>query len=228
MHNIACTFFYSISMKINPAIIISLLAFQFVYQSCVPVFSELQSARMVGKGRYELTPMFSTISGSGQGTTEHLQNEYGLQAIIGLSDKVDFRLRTEVITYEASDYSDWGAILGFGPKVSLIKDKMALSLPFGTALQEDFMNEWEFQPTLLLTWPVVHNKVDITLSPKYILTFCDDCQNLGAINIGFSLSTDLSKWAIRPEYGHLYDFGESGHAGQFSIGVSKVFGNGRN
>lgn len=194
------------------------------FQSCVPVFSELQSARLVGKKRFELTPMFSIVSAPENGNTEHLQNEYGLQAIIGVSDRVDLRLRSEVIPYQGSDYSDWGAVFGFGPKISLIENKMALSLPFGTAIDDDFMNEWEFQPSLLLTLPAIPGKIDITLSPKYIWSFCEDCQNLGAINFGLAISSDLSKWAIRPEYGHLYDLGEKGHVGQFSIGLSKTFG----
>lgn len=215
-------------MKIKLLFVYILLGFQLGFQSCVPVFSELQSARLVGKNRFELTPMFSTVSASDQGTTEHLQNEYGLQAMIGVSDKVDFRLRTEVLTFRGSDYFDWGAIFGFGPKISLIKDKMSISLPFGTSIDDNFMNEWEFQPALLLTWPAVPGKLDITLSPKYIWSFCENCQNLGAINIGLAISTDLSKWAIRPEYGQLYDFGESGHVGQFSIGLSKTFGKSNN
>jgi len=211
-------------MKTKFILLLNLFASQLIFQSSVPVFSELQSARMVGKSQFELTPMFSSVSGSDNDDKEHLQNEYGLQAIIGLSEKVDFRVRTEVITYEGGDYSDWGAIIGFGPKVSLIKDKLAVSLPLGTSLNEGFMNDWEFQPALLLTWPAITDKLDITLSPKYIWTFCEDCQNLAAVNIGLAISTDLTKWALRPEYGRLYDFGEPGHAGQFSIGFSRTFG----
>lgn len=211
-------------MNIKLLFVYLFLVLQLGFQSCVPVFSELQSARLVGKSRFELTPMFSTVSASDQGKAEHLQSEYGLQAIIGISDRVDFRMRSEVITYQGSDYSDWGAIIGFGPKISMIKDKIALSLAFGTSINENFMYDWECQPALLLTWPAISNKLDITLSPKYILTFCEDCQDLGAVNLGLAISSDLSKWAIRPEYGHLYAFGENGHALQFSIGLSKTFG----
>jgi hypothetical protein len=66
------------------------------------------------------------------------------------------------------------------------------------------------------------------VNPKYIFLFCEDCQDLGAINLSLAVSSDLSKWAIRPEYGQLYEFGENGHVGQFSIGLSKTFGNSDN
>ena len=214
-------------MKFKSLLPCFLLGMSLAFQSCVPTFSELQSARLVGKGRFEMTPMYSTVSGADQKGPVHLQSHYGLHSSIGISQKMDLRLRTEIITYDGSDYSDWGAIIGFGPKWSLVENKMALSLPFGTSINENFMNEWEFQPSLLLTWPAISNKLDVTVNPKYVLTFCEDCQNLGAVNIGLAISSDLSSWAIRPEYGHLYDFGESGHAGQFSIGLSKTFGKGK-
>lgn len=198
------------------------------FQSCAPVFSELQSARMVGKGHFEMTPLFSTVSVTDEKETEHIQNELGMQAILGLTDAIDFRFRSEVLWIEGSDYSDVGLIFGLGPKFRLVENKVALSLPFGTTIDDAIFYNWIFQPTLLLTLPAVPDKIDITISPKYIIPFCDDCQNLGAINLGLAISTDLSKWALRPEYGRMYDFGEKGHVGQFSIGLSGTFGKGEN
>ena len=45
-----------------------------------------------------------------------------------------------------------------------------------------------------------------------------------AVNVGASLSNDLKKWAIIPEYGILFVPGESGFFGQFSLGFSRAFG----
>jgi len=205
-------------------LLIAALSALFGFQSCAPVFSELQSARLVGKNKFELTPLFSTVSATGENNTDHLQNELGLQAIFGLSDAVDLRFRSEVIWAYAGDYYDANVIFGLGPKFRILENKIALSLPFGTVINSNIWHEWQFQPTLLLTLPAIKDKLDITLSPKYIIPFCDDCDNFGAINIGLAISSDLSKWAIRPEYGHLYDFGSEGHVGQFSIGLSKTFG----
>ncbi len=41
----------------------------------VPPFSELQDARLVGKGSIELTPFASMISASNDGGTSHIQND---------------------------------------------------------------------------------------------------------------------------------------------------------
>ena len=122
------------------------------------------------------------------------------------------------------DFGNGVNVIGLGPKVSLLENKIALSLPIGAAFGKDVEDQWEFQPSILFTWPAIEDKLDITFAPKYIATFCEDCTDFAAFNLGLAISSDLSSWAIRPEYGLLYDFGESGHAAQFSIGLSKTFG----
>lgn len=202
----------------------SLLLFGMLYQSCAPVFSELQSARTVGKNRVELTPSYTSASITDEGETGGVQNELGIQAAIGLTPKFDLRLRYEYIWPKGDGFGDGVSVIGFGPKISLLENKIALSLLGGTAFGGDIEDAWEFQPSLLFTLPAVENKLDITLAPKYIFTFCEECEDFAAINLGLAFSSDLSKWAIRPEYGLLYDIGEAGHVGQFSIGISKTFG----
>ncbi len=41
-----------------------------------------------------------------------------------------------------------------------------------------------------------------------------------AFNAGFSISSDLSKWAVRPEYGIVYDMQQKARYANFSIGLS--------
>ncbi|MFZ1678783.1 MAG: hypothetical protein WBP41_00395 [Saprospiraceae bacterium] len=195
-----------------------------LFQSCAPVFSELQSARLAGKNRVELTPSYSTVSSSADGETDGLQNELGLHAAYGVTPKMDFRVRYHYAWAKGDDFNNGISLIGFGPKFSLMENKIALSLPFGTAFGDGITDAWEFQPSMLFTLPAVENKFDITLAPKYIFTFCDECDDFFAVNLGLAISSDLSSWAIRPEYGRLYDFGEKGHVGQFSIGLSKTFG----
>lgn len=43
---------------------------------------------------------------------------------------------------------------------------------------------------------------------------------LVAFNIGMALSSDISKWAIRPEYGVLSNLNAKGHFSNFSLGVT--------
>jgi hypothetical protein len=194
--------------------------------SCAPVFSDLQSARTVGKGNHELTPSYSSVSLSSDGETQGVQNHLGIQYALGLSDKVDLRLRYEYIWAKDDDaFGDGIHVLAAGPKFSVVKDRVAVFLPVGKPFGEDVEDApWQFHPTVLLTAPISPNKVDLTLGTKYILILEDGAEGLLAFNLGAAISSDITKWAIRPEYGRLYNPGEMGSFGQFSIGFTKVFG----
>jgi hypothetical protein len=200
------------------------ITFLTLLPSCVSPFSELQSARLVGKNNVELTPAYTTTSATSDGETDGIQNHVALHAAFGLSSKVDLRMRYEYLWTKDDDFGNGISVIGFGPKVSLLENRIALSLPIGTAFGDEITDTWEFQPSVLFTLPAIPDKLDITFAPKYILTFCEDCDDLMAFNLGLAISNNVSSWAIRPEYGLLYDIGESGHASQFSIGISKTFG----
>jgi len=191
-------------------------------QSCSSSFSELQGARMVGKGNTEVTPYYTTVSGVAEGDHGGVQNQIGLNTAIGLSDKTDLRLRVENIWLKDDEFTNGFVVVGVGPKFSLIENIMAAYLPVGRALGENTSDSWEFQPTMLLTLPAIKNILDINLTPKYIFTVCEECDDFVAVNLGLALSKDLSKWAFRAEYGLLYDPGETGHNAQFSLGFSTL------
>jgi len=188
---------------------------------CAPTFSEMQSARTVGKNNIEITPTISAVESSQ--ASGNVQNHYGLQAAYGLSEKLDLRVRYERIVYDDENGQNIGTnILGFGPKYSFIKNKVTGYLPLGRALGNNSENTWQLQPTLLLTQAIIDNKLNATLSPKYLLRLCSMCDDLVAFNIGFSISSDLNKWSVRPEYGMLFNPGSEGHFRQFSVGLSKT------
>jgi hypothetical protein len=196
------------------------------FQSCAPVFSEMQSARTVGKNRMEITPTASSVSYSEEGETNGVQNQYGTQVAFGVTSSFDIRLRYEYVRVK----NDFGAsdtkgvhVMGIGPKYSLLKNKIAIALPIGRAFGEDTKDTWQLHPTILFTIPAVKDKFDLNISPKYLFTVCKDCEDFIALNFGASFSNDLNKWAIRPEYGLLYNPGVSGHFGQLSIGFSYAF-----
>jgi hypothetical protein len=179
--------------------------------SCAPVFSTLQSAKMVGKGNFEVAPHFTTTSSTSDGETDHVQNHYGFQLGYGISDRFDVSARYEYITMANAN------IFGIGPKASLVKDRIAAYLPVGFAFGGDIggIQEFEVQPTVLFTLPV-GQYIEINPSVKSIIG--DDFYM--AFNLGLGLSSDFNKYAIRPEYGMLFNPGEKGHLGQFSIGLS--------
>ena len=183
------------------------------FQYCAPVFSELQSARTVGKNNIEATPFYTTTSG--------IQDHLGLQASYGVSSKVDIRARYEEIwagIYDKGTHEKPVTVIGIGPKYRLIKNKMAFSVPLGRALGENHKDSWQVQPAMLLTLPAIKNKIEFTLSPKYLIIFGKP-KDLPAVNLGASFSTNLDKWALRPEYGMLFYRGGENER-QFSVGLS--------
>ena len=200
----------------------------FTFKSCAPVFSELQSARTVGQNRIEFTPSYSSVSSSSsQGTTE-VQKHIGLQTAYGITPNVDIRARFEYLWLSYNNSFKNGIyVLGMGPKICFIKDRLSFYLPIGKAFDKDFNADsktWELHPTLLFSIPVIKNKFEFNFSPKYLLMLNEGSDNLLAFNFGLALSDNFSKWAIRPEYGLLYNPGHSGHYSHFSIGFSLSFG----
>jgi hypothetical protein len=182
--------------------------------ACVPVFSDFQSAKLVGRDHVEVTPSASTVSSSSDG---HVQDEFGLQFGTGVRDGMDLR----------AGYVHAAGVngVGFGPKIAVVKDRLALALPVGFAFGEGvaISETWTAHPTLLLTQPVTR-RLEVNASAKALIPLTDDLDaTLVAFNVGLGIG-NLQKWAIRPEIGLLFDPGERGHFTQFGLGVT-VFAN---
>jgi hypothetical protein len=198
-----------------------LLAF-LLLTGCAPVFSEVQGARLVGKGNIETTASFSSVDWSDDGESEHIQNHVGLQAAYGVSDRADLRFRFERIIVDTNGGDSFGVnVLGFGPKLELAKDRAALYLPVGFAFGEEIdevSETLEFHPTLLFSIPGGKN-FELNPSVKALVP-TNDRDLLVAVNLGAGLSTDLQRWVLRPEFGFLFNPGEEGHYRQFSLGLT--------
>jgi hypothetical protein len=182
------------------------------FAGCAPVFSDFQSARLAGRGGLEVTPSYSSVSTSGT-NGGHVQDEYGLQVATGVLDNLDLRAR--YVRVEGVN------VLGFGPKVSLVRDKVALALPVGFAFGGgvDSGKSWAVHPTLLLTAPV-NSHVELNASTKGLIPLSSDGgDSLLAVNVGAGLG-NLEKWVIRPEVGFLFNPGKSGHYTQIGVGLT--------
>jgi hypothetical protein len=200
------------------ALIFSMVIMEIILLSCAPVFSELQSAKLVGKGNFETTPGFTTTSMTVDKETDHVQNHYGFQVAYGLFKNIDLRARYEYI--QVANDGGTTNVFGIGPKVSLMKDRIAAFVPIGFAFGGDVdgIDEVEIQPTLLFTIPA-GKYIEINPSAKGIIGE----EFYYAFNLGLGLSTNLKKYVLRPEYGMFFNPGESGHYGQFSIGTTIYF-----
>ncbi|MFM9007278.1 MAG: hypothetical protein ACKORE_01715 [Bacteroidota bacterium] len=190
--------------------------------SCAPVFSEMQSARMIGENQFELAGSFSSVSFADDGEQEPVQTNTGLQVGYGISDKVDIRGRFEHI--KVNDIDETVNVIGIGPKFSLVDRYMAFYIPVGNGLG-DYNENWQVHPTLLFTLPLAKDILEITVAPKYLLTFCEGCDDGFALNTGISVG-ELDRFAVRLEYGLLKNTAafEEGQYNHISIGAAITLG----
>lgn len=199
------------------------LAFLALQTGCAPVFSDLQSARLVGPGRTEVTPSYSSVQVSDDGEYDRVQDHFGLQVARGISDRWDLRARYEYIDLDGDGVS----VLGFGPKYGIVEDRLAFFAPVGFAFGSDIDTgeTFQIQPTLLFTQPF-NQYLEVTTGAKALLWFDRSNDDLVAANLGLGLSQDLEKWALRPEVGVLKNPGEDGTYWHFSLGVTFFTGAG--
>ena len=215
----------NVGIYLKVACLLGLVAL--LVQGCAPVFSEIQSAKLVGKGAIEVTASISTVSFAEGVDSDHVQSHLGLQAAYGLGNNVDFRIRYERVFESFENFSANPVhVIGFGPKIGITSGSFhaALYLPVGnvydTEMREFAPDFWQFHPTLLLTIPV-SEKFEVNPSAKVLIYLQqEDADKLLAINLGAGISTDLTKWAIRPEVGILINPGEEGIFTQFSLGYT--------
>lgn len=202
--------------------------------SCVPVFSDLQSARTIGKSRVEVTPSVSKVSMTDNSQKLDLQSHYGVQLGYGLSNTIDLRFRYEhiglsnVISYPGLTYQTSFNVVGFGLKASVIPKILSIYLPIGKEMSSNGSKTTMIQPTIFVTAPLIKEKVEFTFAPKYIYLLENTDTKFIAFNFGLALSSNLNQWAIRPEYGVMVsnDSGTSGYYSHFSLGLSIYIGNG--
>jgi hypothetical protein len=192
---------------------------------CVaPVFSDFQSARTVGTDHSEITPSYSSVFcwyrdyGS---QLDYNQSNVGLQFAVGLADICDLRLRYEcLITNNPIHY------FSSGLKFRIVKNKVAVFMPIVIYyIPYDNSLIFHFVPTALFTIPL-SNKTpehfEINPSVKALIPFASDQETrvMFSVNLGGGLSTDLSKWAIRPEAGLLFYQDSPNPFVQFSLGFT--------
>ena len=186
---------------------------------CAPPFSELQSAKLVDEGEFEIGGHYSAVSWQYEGEGDKVQDNIGVQIAYGMAETMNLRIRYEYIN--VGDLDITAHAIGFGPKFSLAEDVIALYVPVGFAAGEDISTEdnWQLHPTIIGT-STQGQVLELNASVKYILTFPEGQDDLMAFNLGLGLSPDLEKYAIRPEGGVLINPGEDGYYWHFSLGLS--------
>ena len=210
---------------------------------CAPTFSNLQSAKMVEKGNFELTPSF----------TRTFYTDYiGFQVAYGLHERFNLRLRYEQMKFRhltpkssecSSDICNTidDAIRGitnnyywnFGIKLPIKKiDTYASQIQTAIYLPISFFNgsPFAFEPTFLFT---IGKKTDMTLSIKPYISINNQFDSTPiAYNFGFGykhkflskiihiigLSNFNKTLILRPEVGIIKE--DENVLGHISLGLS--------
>ena len=205
-----------------------LLLIGLVIVGCMPItFSNLQSAKMIRKGKFEYTPSFSSSINT---------NSFGLQTAYGLNNKYNFRFRLERIIIDFDEFeSDSSNLidmstfnfkanithLSFGVKYKLLENKSAIYFPISLTIN-DINSEIikQIEPTYLHSF-TLGKYFEFNPSIKVLIPLDSDSKDyLLAYNLGFGISSNLSKWVIRTEVGILSSPLEEGGIPHMSIGLS--------
>ena len=178
---------------------------------CVPfTFSNLQSAKMIRKGKVEFTPSYSSSINT---------NNFGFQTAYGLNERKNFRLRLERIMIDFDDFKNDSSSfidmsnfnfkanlthLSFGLKYQLVKNKSAFYFPISFTIP-DVNNEilTQLEPTYIHTFTLGKN-LEFNPSLKTLIPIYPDPKGFAlAFNLGLGISSNFAKWVIRPEVGYL-------------------------
>jgi hypothetical protein len=160
----------------------------------------------------------------------------------GLSPKTDIKIRFAYLHLPDENYlpdpsfnteRKRNYFFSLIPKVALVKDKLALLLPLNfydfessqPALSSYTFREKyvSFAPHLIRTFLLKRNKIDLSASVNTELALNKDDYGvtLFAVHTGFNInsgfSSDLSRWAIRPELG--YQFQLWNGTGFWNVGI---------
>jgi len=139
----------------------------------------------------------------------HYTNNLGISAAYGLSAKFNLGLRYEYLDIKqqhiqilSKSYDMQSAALHYFEltgKIGLIEDDLALGVPVGFY----FLNG----KTLSMIDPRIYytsrrsNKLEFTAIAKAHILIAEGVSMAPGISLGIGLSTDLDKWALRPEAG---------------------------
>ncbi|NIP83013.1 MAG: hypothetical protein GWM90_28805 [Gemmatimonadetes bacterium] len=182
--------------------------------------ADQQSARLLEPGETEITPSFSSVSVSHEGDSEHVADGYGVRLGYGAGEAVELRATYERIT--VSNGGDDLDLWGLGAKFSLAEDVLALYAPIGflTGSGVATAETWTIAPTLLATWRASQS-FEVSPSVKGIYPFAAEFPELLlGFHLGAAFSTDLDRWAIRPEFGATINPGDEGTGWGWTLGFS--------
>ncbi|MEZ5031969.1 MAG: hypothetical protein R2787_11255 [Saprospiraceae bacterium] len=189
-----------------------LLACMTMTTACfTPINTTFDSARLLDRGEIEIQGSGSLYHYYGAKINDPVfdaNRNLGAAIGIGLSDRINMRLRYEYLKSGFSSNLFGEEIrlndiqyMELSGKVRLIKDKLALTMPLGV-YSSNGASFYSIDPRLTYTYRL-NNLFEASLIPKVHLLFVDgEAAAMPGVSVGFGISSNLDKWAIRPEFGY--------------------------
>jgi hypothetical protein len=189
-----------------------------------PLNLSYDSAKTLDKGQLEVQGAYSRYYAANDTLSSALINDnYGFTVGYGITDKFTMKFRYEymkpTVTFQKifGDISD--SFKGMNSmsyfevnnKLRLVKDNLSLSLPLGAYIYNstvfDIKNGgmgWlSFDPRLYISFFRSTNIFELTIVPKaHVLVGSFGGYGMLGISLGIGLSSNLDRWAIRPEIGY--------------------------
>jgi len=179
-----------------------------------PVNNQYEKAGTLKKGNVDLSGSFTGYNASGAGEGINTNNNIGFRVGYGVSDKFDLKFRYERLM-PGSDYDKVfdddnfkGAnYFSIVPKIAIIPEKLSFLVPVSYySFKDEFDGDGNasltsITPQILYTATNRRNTADFTLGVKADCFFGDGVSLFPSTTIGAGFSTDLNKWAVRPEIG---------------------------
>jgi hypothetical protein len=206
----------------KPLLTISLLFFiSALLFSCAfaPVNNQYEKAGTLKKGNLELAGSFTGYTAIGGGGSFNTNNNYGFRVGYGISDKFDLKLRYERLMpgggHNSADFLNKESSKGVNyfslvPKITLVPEKLSLLVPLSHySFNDEFDRDKSkaglnsIAPQLIYTFSNAKNTADFSFGLKAdcFFGYGGGGGALLGTTVGAGFSSDLSKWAIRPEIG---------------------------
>lgn len=196
------------------------------------VGNSFETGKSLGRKTVELAPSFSHYIISYQGESAVLSNNFGIRAGFGLSKQFDLKFRYERFFFPRDEFSSNPAMHFYSlvPKYSIADKGFSVMLPLSLYSisnnelpDEPGLTYYSISPQFLKTITARNHQTDVTFAVRcdYFIFKQEELDNdfLLGLNIGTGLSSDLRKWAIRPELGLQFKPGEAGIVWNLGIGL---------
>jgi hypothetical protein len=202
------TIYFNLSRSQN---LLASILFMYLLSGCgfPPNNSTFESARTLGRGNVEVSghyskysyqsSQFNTTDFSSYDKTIEFEN-YGYRIGLGITDNFDLKTRYERIMRNGEGIN----YLEISPKFSTSKNKGAFLIPLGVYFSGEGNNTYVLSPKFIHTYSSSNNS-DFSFCTKADIFLTKSHTILLGINLGAGFSSDLSKWAIRPELGLMFN-----------------------